>query len=340
MAHELKRRRKEDDDMMFLTFPALYLMSGTTKSEKIPRHTSRLSGRERLEEILEGHVMDCKVAFRMEPHVFKAIANYLREEKLLKDRRHVRIEKTLGMFMFMLSHNASFEDLQYEFKHSGDTIHRHIKSIFKIIPKLTYRFLKLPHVEQTHWKIRTNPRFFPYFKNCIGAIDGTHIPITINGEKAAPYRNRKGTLSQNVMVACDFDLNFTFISCGWEGSATDARVLRPAMNSGFQVPDERALGVLKKRFPILKVGTFHRIKNQVCIPAASAVFHNMIRMLNGDEGWLEHQPDNIKPADYVDLPEGDDEYNNDVASLNNQLINGNSTRHMIAKKMWEDYVRS
>lgn len=39
------------------------------------------------------------------------------------------------------------------------------------------------------------------------------------------------------MVACDFDLNFTFISCGWEGSATDARVLRSAMNSGFQVPN-------------------------------------------------------------------------------------------------------
>lgn len=74
-------------------------------------------------------------------------------------------------------------------------------------------------------------------QNCIGAIDGTHIPITIDGEKAAPYRNRKGTLSQNVIVACDFDLNFTFISCGWEGSATDARVLRSAMNSGFQVPN-------------------------------------------------------------------------------------------------------
>lgn len=73
-------------------------------------------------------------------------------------------------------------------------------------------------------------------QNCIGAIDGTHVPITISGEKAAPFRNRKGTLSHNVMVVCDFDLNFTFISCGWEGSATDAKVLRSALNSGFHVP--------------------------------------------------------------------------------------------------------
>ncbi|WVZ89917.1 hypothetical protein U9M48_036265, partial [Paspalum notatum var. saurae] len=60
-------------------------------------------------------------------------------------------------------------------------------------------------------------------KNCIGAIDGSHIPITIAEDRAPPYRNRKGTLSHNVMVACDFDLNFTFVSCGWEGSALDAR---------------------------------------------------------------------------------------------------------------------
>ncbi|KAF0906710.1 hypothetical protein E2562_012536 [Oryza meyeriana var. granulata] len=30
----------------------------------------------------------------------------------------------------------------------------------------------------------------------------------------------------------------------------------------------------------------------------------MIRMLNGDEGWLDNQPDNIEPADFFDLSEG------------------------------------
>ena len=129
------------------------------------------------------------------------------------------------------------------------------------------------------------------------------------------------------MFACDFDLNITHISFGWEGSATDARVLSSAILRGFKVPDgkfylvdggyantqfflapyrgvryhlkefghghhrpqnymelfnnrhavmrnhmERVLGVLKKRFSILKVGTFHKIWNQVKIPAATAVF--------------------------------------------------------------------
>ncbi|WVZ49467.1 hypothetical protein U9M48_000826 [Paspalum notatum var. saurae] len=41
----------------------------------------------------------------------------------------------------------------------------------------------------------------PYFKDCIGAIDGTHITITMSPNLQDPYGNRKGGLSQNVMVA-------------------------------------------------------------------------------------------------------------------------------------------
>jgi hypothetical protein len=92
---------------------------------------------------------------------------------------------------------------------------------------------------------------------------------------------------------------------------------------------ERAFGVLKKRFPILKVGTFHPIENQIKIPAAAAVFHNLIRGLNGDEGWLDHQPNNIDPTDFVELPEGDENYLDEL-----QSIDGNALRDQIAHQMW------
>ncbi|KAB8117550.1 hypothetical protein EE612_059699, partial [Oryza sativa] len=203
--------------------------------EKTPRHTSTQTGAEKVTEVLEGHVMNC-LAYRMEPEVFKSTAEFLRRKNLVRDTRGVRVEEKLAMFMYMLSHNASYQDMQYEFKHSGATIHLHIRAFFDIVPTLTHRFIKPPLANQTHSKITSNPRFYPYFKNCLGAIDGTHVPITINPEMAAPYRNRKSTLSQNVMLACDFDLNFTFISCGWEGSATDARVLRSAQLNGFRIP--------------------------------------------------------------------------------------------------------
>jgi hypothetical protein len=58
-------------------------------------------------------------------------------------------------------------------------------------------------------------------------------------DQVAPFKNRKGTLSQNVMVVCDFNLIITYVSTGWEGSTTDSMVLRSAMNNvvgKFEVP--------------------------------------------------------------------------------------------------------
>ncbi|KAG7588677.1 Harbinger transposase-derived nuclease domain [Arabidopsis suecica] len=77
-------------------------------------------------------------------------------------------------------------------------------------------------------------------KNCVGAIDGTHIPATVVGRETSSYRNRKGTISQNVLAVCNFDLEFIYVLSGWEGSAHDSRVLSDALTrrtNNFQVPE-------------------------------------------------------------------------------------------------------
>ncbi|BBH05547.1 transposable element gene [Prunus dulcis] len=87
-------------------------------------------------------------------------------------------------------------------------------------------------------KIRESTRFYPYFKDCIGAIDGTHIPTMVTGRDVSSYRNRHGTISQNVLAACNFDLEFIYVLSGWEGSAHDSRVLQDALTrrNGLKVP--------------------------------------------------------------------------------------------------------
>jgi hypothetical protein len=88
--------------------------------------------------------------------------------------------------------------------------------------------------------------------------------------------------------------------------------------------------VLKKRFPILKVAAFHKLKNQVKIPIAAAIFHNIIKSLDGDEEWLDDQPDNINPSNFVALP--DDEQVNDPGSAQ-----GNTLRDAKAQEMLVQY---
>lgn len=62
-------------------------------------------------------------------------------------------------------------------------------------------------------------------QDCIGAIDGTHVDAHIPVNEQIPYRGRKVQPTQNIMCVCSFDMRFTYVMAGWEGTANDARVL-------------------------------------------------------------------------------------------------------------------
>ena len=85
-------------------------------------------------------------------------------------------------------------------------------------------------------EIRHNPKFWPYFKDALGAIDGSHIRSSPPASQRSSYRDHKGDISQNCLFACSFDLQFVFAYTGWEGSATDARVYESALMDGLDIP--------------------------------------------------------------------------------------------------------
>ncbi|KAL2504734.1 putative harbinger transposase-derived nuclease [Abeliophyllum distichum] len=83
----------------------------------------------------------------------------------------------------------------------------------------------LPRAPHRNWDIEREMTFTRIF----GAIDGTHIAAKVPVDDQARYRNRKQVISQNVLVACTFDMKFTYVLVSWEGSAHDGRLLRSAI---------------------------------------------------------------------------------------------------------------
>jgi hypothetical protein len=82
-----------------------------------------------------------------------------------------------------------------------------------------------------------NPKLWPFFRRALGAIDGSHIHATTRADHRETCRNRKGFISQNCLFCCSFDLLFSYVLTGWEGSASDARVYESAISDDLIVPD-------------------------------------------------------------------------------------------------------
>lgn len=105
-------------------------------------------------------------------------------------------------------------------------------------PAFYKKYVKLPNADTPlSNEIRNNPKQYPFFKDCQGSIDGTHLDSFVPAEDVARYRNRKGRLSQNVLAACSQDMQFTYILSGWEGSAADGNVWDDARRTDLTVPE-------------------------------------------------------------------------------------------------------
>ena len=76
-------------------------------------------------------------------------------------------------------------------------------------------------------------KFYPYFKDFVGALDDTYIGAIVNVGEQVVYWSRRDlkNCSQNVLGVCDFNMCFTFVLAGLEGTTHDYRVLNHALSN-------------------------------------------------------------------------------------------------------------
>ncbi|CAN1126547.1 Putative nuclease HARBI1, partial [Linum perenne] len=215
--------------------------------------------------------------------------------------------------------------------------------------------------------------------------------LTVPAEDESRYRSRKGHISTNVLGVCDVNLRFTYVLPGWEGSASDSRVLRDALSrqndkyylvdggyansTGFLAPYrstryhlslwrgntptnhkelfnhrhskarntvERAFGLLKKRWGILRTAGFYDVKTQVRIINACCILHNFIldecprdELLNDEligvqDSDFDHELIGVQDSNSDD---SDEENITSISSTNEWSL----FRDNLAMEMWQAY---
>jgi hypothetical protein len=230
-----------------------------SRFDKTPQHTSKLTGQEWVDELLDGHDGRFYNELGMHKHVFQKLLKVLQRMTGFDDTKHISAEEQLSIFLHFARRALSNRGLQERFQRSGDTISKcaclssqidkssdvYARTIHRVLDALTSgtvhgAYMKLPTSETSvPDEIRDSPKFFPWFKDCIGALDGTHIAAFVPEASRASFRNRKGHVSQNVLAASSMDMLFLYVLPGWEGSASDSRVLEDARATSFKVPHGR-----------------------------------------------------------------------------------------------------
>ncbi|KAK7276933.1 hypothetical protein RIF29_18082 [Crotalaria pallida] len=222
---------------------------------KEPCRTREQSGHAWVQGILQGHPIRCYEQFRMEKHIFYKLCTEL-VDLGLKPTNRTGVEEMVGMFLNMVGHGLGNRMLQEIFQHSGETISRHIHKVLTACLNLSFKYIRPqdPKFRDTHGKIKNDKRYWPFFKNAIGAIDGTHVPCVVTPSEQGRFIGRKGYPTQNVMAVCDWNMCFTFVLPGWEGTAHDARVFDHALtdaNMNFPRPPPDKYYLVDAGYPTL-----------------------------------------------------------------------------------------
>ncbi|XP_047309786.1 protein ALP1-like [Impatiens glandulifera] len=151
----------------------------------------------------------------------------LLREKGLQDNSNVTVEESIAMFLLVIGHGVKRRVLGGIYIRSLETISRRFHEVLRLVLSLSKDFIRLPNQVENVYE---NDHKWRWFKDCLGALDGTHVEMTIPLKDQGRYRNRKQQITTNVLGVCDRrSLKFLYVLPGWEGSSLDSKVLRSAL---------------------------------------------------------------------------------------------------------------
>ena len=135
-------------------------------------------------------------------------------------RKAIPTEKRVALTLWFLATGADYRTISHLFGVSKSTVCVVTKQVCSsIVECLLPKYVKIPigaALMEDIEGFKSNHGF----PQCVGAVDGTHIPIISPKDCPADYYNRKGWHSGTV----DHTGRFIDVYVGWPGRVHDARV--------------------------------------------------------------------------------------------------------------------
>ncbi|KAH7844327.1 hypothetical protein Vadar_026872 [Vaccinium darrowii] len=202
-------------------------------------------------------------------------------------------------------------------------------------------------------EVQEDPRFYPYFKDCVGAVDSAAADLQVLN--SALMRRNKLQVPEGKFYLVDakyanipgFVAPYHGIPYGLHGIPQDAKDLFNHRHSLLRSAADRTFGALKARFPILMTAPPYPLPTQVKLVVAACAIHNYIRGEKRDdlifrmyeqESELQLE-DPMPPLETEQQPLNADAQVLNIPLEEEEVEHALRLRDAIAAEIWNDYIR-
>lgn len=165
--------------------------------------------------------------FRMSSETFTYLCDQLRPKVMCRNtrfRQAVSVEQRVAIAIWCLATPSEYRTIGHLFGVARCTVCIIVKEVCQaIVEVLLPKYICFPIAEQVQKTIDGFGQIWGV-PQCVGVIDGSHIPILSPVDCHTDYYNHKGWYSIILQGIVDHKYCFAHINVGWPGSVHDARV--------------------------------------------------------------------------------------------------------------------
>ena len=151
--------------------------------------------------------------------------------KITKETTRFRLpispEEKLAITLRFLAIGETYKSLMYQYRVSEVSISRFVPEVCQvIIESFLEEYMSLPDSKEKWLSVAKEFEEKWQFPNCVGAIDGKHVPLINPFNSGSTYFNYKSFFSIVLFVLVNVDYKFLYVNVGCQDRINDGGVFK------------------------------------------------------------------------------------------------------------------